>query len=1161
MQIVEGTAVYSVSDLINDLECEHLTRLEMQLAQGALTAPEKDASLDLIARKGNEHEQRYLEELRIRHNGDVIELPAHLQQPRTRAQMAEADAATAAAMARGAAVIYQAVFFDGVFLGRADFLQRVETPSEFFPWSYEVHDTKLALHLKANVVLQLVHYNDQLTRLQGRPAEYGYVILGSGEVEQIRLRDFAAYYRYRRNHFLSAVALDNATYPSERAFCSTCRWSTACDDRRDADDDLSIIANIRGNQIAKLTAAGITTVAALAHAPAGTRPHGMSETSFATLQAQAALQHLQRTAPEDDAHPYRYEFVAFTTGAGFEQLPVPHPGDIYFDIEGDPIYAADHGLEYLFGFWLGTEKTYRPFWALSAAEERGTFEAVMDFMTERHRQFPGMHIYHYAPYEITALRRLAGRYGTRENELDALLRSLAFVDLYTVVRQAVRISQPSYSIKKIEPFYGMTRSTDVKRGDDSIVQFELWLQSKDDGILRDIEKYNDDDCRSTGLLRDWLLERRAEFAQLQGIELAWRQDPAAPEAGDTPDQAEAGPPRPSATLLDGIEAPVTAHALRELHEATRARWLLGNLVQYHRREAKPAWWKIYDRCANIDQLVEFDHEAVGGLVLDHNAKPYPKKPRDRNLVYTYDFPEQQHNVGSEPFAAHLIAKAGEIVEIGEGRLQIKLTGAVRPNELRALVPGKPVDTKALRDGVLRIADAFPLGADTHVDKRRTAVYDVLLARPPRLREHPSLHAQISGGGSGTQRIQPDDLDPASILAVIERLDSSYMVIQGPPGTGKSTKSAAMILALIEQGRRVAVMSGKHKAVHHLLHKIEALAERKGVQFRGLYKYTAGNLETRYESPLEHPNITACDTTAAFAADHVLAGGTQWHFANEAFENRYDYLFIDEAGQVALADALACIPAAKNVVLLGDPLQLAHVSQGEHPLGTGVSVLEHLLGEQHTISPERGIFLDTSYRMTPRICDFISEAVYEGRLKAAEQTHGNRVESPGPSGHGLRYRPVAHHYNMRASHEEASAIATDVGLLLQGRVVVGGVTRQMTPADILIVTPYNAQRKVILDELAARFINGVAVGTVDKFQGLEAPVVFYSMATSSGDDIPRDLEFLFERNRLNVAISRAQCLAILVCSPKLLDVACGNTEEMALVNTLCELVERCEGTAK
>jgi uncharacterized protein len=279
-------------------------------------------------------------------------------------------------------------------------------------------------------------------------------------------------------------------------------------------------------------------------------------------------------------------------------------------------------------------------------------------------------------------------------------------------------------------------------------------------------------------------------------------------------------------------------------------------------------------------------------------------------------------------------------------------------------------------------------------------------------------------------------------------------------------------------------------------------------------------------------------------------GTAWLFARSELDAQLDCLVIDEAGQVSLADALAMGTSARNLILLGDPLQLAQVSQGVHPKGTGASVLEHLLGEAPTIPEDRGVFLERSFRMRPDVCAFISEIVYAGRLHS-DETATRRATSFGT---GIRFLPVEHHGNRSSSDEEVARIGTLIDDMLRGSFTdVDGTARRLREQDFMVVAPYNAQVR----RLRGGLPGGVRVGTVDKFQGQEAPIVFFSMATSSGEDVPRNLAFLFSRNRLNVAISRAQCLALLACSPRLLEARCHSIQEMELVNALCRFAEMAE----
>jgi predicted RecB family nuclease len=416
VQRVEGGFIYSASDLNNDLECRRLTWLEYQLASGLWARPETGEAVELIAGKGDAHEARYFDDLKRVHGDAMIVFETRLKDY-TVAEMAAAEAETLAAMASGAPIIYQATFFDGTFLGRTDFLRRVDTPSERWAWSYEVIDTKLALRAKAHFLLQLCNYSEHVARLQGTMPAYGHLVLGSGEEAHFRIDDYLAYYRHQKRSFLTRAAHPVDAYPAEIGHCNVCRWIDTCEAQREADDYLGIVALMRQSQIEKFTANGITTIGALGAAVDEQRPFGMNETTFNTLRAQARLQHIQRT--EDRI---LHELLEHDEERGLSLLPPPAEGDVYFDMEGDPLYTPERGLEYLFGVHLGPGDEYRAFWARDLGAERAAFEEFIDFIVERRERYPDLHVYHYAPYETTALRRLMGVYGTREAELDTLLR-------------------------------------------------------------------------------------------------------------------------------------------------------------------------------------------------------------------------------------------------------------------------------------------------------------------------------------------------------------------------------------------------------------------------------------------------------------------------------------------------------------------------------------------------------------------------------------------------------------------------------------------------------------------------------------------------------------------------------------------------------------------
>lgn len=1124
VQRIQGRFVYGATDLNNFLECKRLTGLEELVALGKLVRPEvDDPQGELIKRKGDEHEQRYLQAMQEKFNGGVVcfaRSPATLDAYRT------AEAETLRAMREGAPIIYQATFFDGDFVGHADFLRRIETPSDLGAYSYEVIDTKLALTTRPYYLIQLCNYSEHLARLQGTPPARGYIILGDGTEEAFRLHDYLAYYRHLKTSFLTFVGATHDEYPYERKHCAVCPWDAQCTQKRRDDDHLSLVAWMRRAQVDKLEEAGITTLAQLATAPDDARPSGtnpMTPETFTKLRRQAKLQLLGRT----ERRPL-YEILAPEPAMGFALLPEPAAGDVYFDMEGDPLYEPGRGLEYLFGFWLpGESPEYRAFWAHDRAEEKAAFEAVVDFLLARRADYPAMHVYHYADYEKSALRRLAQLHGTREDEIDDLLRGEVFVDLFAVVRQSLVVSEESYGLKAIEHFYELTRATETIKGDQSIVMFEKWLLERSESILSDIENYNRDDCRSTYLLREWLLARRDEAIAEFKAEIDFRplREPSAPCHPEFVATCK--------TCQSRAKEERDERRRSELERTFLARddatsQLLAHLLAYHRREEKPGWWAYYDRIDHIDDLFEFDKDALAKLTLRDDIEPYAL---DRSRVFTYEFPDQQHKMAPGKVRDPRTKRVETIVRLDEENnlIELKRTGTLEAaRSVRELIPDGPPAARAQKEALLRIGEAYAAGT---LEREHPATYDLLLNRNPRL-------------AGGRAELQPAFVSVESILDVVRALDRSYLFIQGPPGSGKTTYGSQIICDLLAAGKRVAVMSTAHKAAQHLLHKVEECMELRKKRFVGLYKHSNG--EDHYVSTCATPCITSTKENADFEGDgYQLAGGTSWLFARAEMVGAFDYIFIDEAGQVALANALAVSPCAKNVVLLGDPSQLAQVSQGSHPLGADTSVLQYLLGDAQTVPKNRGVFLDVSYRMQPEICAFISQSMYAGRLRPDPKTAGNHVSVDGERRAGLEYLAVAHDGNSSSSIKEADRIVEEIA-----RMHDSGVRED----EIIVVTPYNAQRRKIAGRLRDAGLR-VRVGTVDKFQGQEAKVVLYSMATSSGDDIPRSTQFLFERNRFNVAVSRAQALSILVCSPQLLDVSCRTPDEMALVNLLCAFVEQ------
>jgi uncharacterized protein len=1106
VQHIGDRLLFSPSDLNHFLECEHLITLDLARDPGASRGP-RDPQAELLAQKGAEHERAWLE--RFRAQGQRVETIANDGE-----RDWEEDARrTTQAMRDGIPVIYQAVFADGDWHGISDFLVRVERPSALGAWSYEAWDTKLARRSKPYFVLQLCFYTEQLGRIQELTPEDMVIVLGTGEHERLRYRDFDAYYRVVRKRFLDAVRNGTASYPYPVDHCGLCEYQADCRRRWDEDDHLSLVANIRRDQVERLNGAGVVTVADLATLDPG-QPTGIGEVTLRRLQHQAGLQAEFRKTGKP-----RYELLPLDERTGFRFLPQPSRGDVFFDMEGDPYFEPKRGLEYLFGVMTVDEATprFEALRALNRDEEKRAFERFIDMVAERLRRWPDMHVYHYAAYEVTALKRLMSEYGTREDELDDLLRRELFVDLYQVVRQSLRISYPSYSIKTVRTFFMSDAGRGaVASGGDSILEFERWRRTGEAAILDAIEEYNREDCLSTVRLREWLLERKAEAEAASGLTVPWKpvSEPAPSEKREEMDAL-------TESRVQRLRAAWTPEAA-----------LLADLLNYHRREARPEWWAYFERQKkSLDELLE-DTEAIAYLDLATDEPPTLDK---QSFVYALDFPPQEYKLGpsndqlEDPFRA---ASAGRMRRIDGGRRRLYLwrgksfSGTPLP---LAVVKGKPVRDHVQREALGRVADVMAAG-----DSRFRATRALIAREFPRIR-----------GRRAGERLQTMDLE--ELKRLVADLDESYLFIQGPPGCGKTWTGARLIISLMAAGKRIGVAALSHKAINNLLTEVEEVARSSGVVFSGLKK--CGDEDDRFDGEFVENTYENSDCESLGVS---LLAGTSWLFSREGMEGRIDYLFVDEAGQLSLADTVAMGTSAANIVLLGDPQQLPQIQQGIHPAGADRSVLEHLLQEASTVTEDRGIFQERTFRMHPEVCRFVSELSYDRRLRSADGCERQIVTSSGVNGAGIRFIAVSHEGNTQSSREEADVVRGEVDRLLAGGTFtdVRGDTRPLRPQDILVVAPYNMQVHCLRERLP----DGVEVGTVDKFQGREAPIVFFSMASSSGEDIPRGLEFLFSRNRLNVALSRARALAILVASPTLLESRCSNLDQMRLVNNVCRFVE-------
>lgn len=1117
----DGELSLAPTDLSNHLNCQHLTRLELRVNAGELSRPGVHSPvLEALRDKGIAHEKAYLAHLRTQYFS-VVDLGEHATPEQT-----------LEAMRGGAQVIYQGNLTFGRWSGYADFLIKTDRPSELGDWSYEAHDTKLAQETRAGTILQLSVYSALLEYVQGTRPEFMHVVSPRRDwrPQSYRVNDFAAYFRLLHGGLEHFVDAPDDTYPEPVTQCDLCNWYNDCEKRRRGDDHLAYVAGISAGQIQTLRSAGINSLAALArtsHLPRPTRG------SLAALQRVQTQAHMQWRGREEGRNVFELK-APVDAEHGFLRLPEPTPDDIFLDFEGNH-FAEAGPQEYLTG-WVTLDSQgayqYHHIWAETLAQEKAAFEQFIDTVMAVRARNPQAHIYHFAPYEPAALKRLMGRYATRERELDILLIEQVFVDLHAVVRRTLVASVESYSIKALECFFGYERAQDLREAGMSrrFIEAALELGPLDEEAEAHrtvVTDYNREDCESTHRLQVWLEALRAEYESAHG--------PLPRPRGD------ATPTKPPAELdvrlMDVRDRLIgdLSNEREQRSDAEQARYLLGHIMEFHRREDKASWWE-YFRLRDLlpEDLLE-ERKGIAGLVfeeiIDDTAAP----------LVRYRFAAQEMD-----------ARDGEGVKLPDG------SGLGRVHAVDHLA--HTIDIKHSKAS----ADSRPTEVYLHTHIGTDVIREALM----RLGEHVIAHGldAVAPFACGLKLLtqqapaalqdasEPTAQDPvARACELALALNNDVLAIQGPPGTGKTYTGAHMICALVRAGRKVGVVAVGHTVVHNLLEKVADTAAEASQTLRIAHRSASASDKGYYTGSRDIANVSSYDYVRSSLADGQtdVLGGTQWMWARPDFRDSVDVLVVDEAGQMSLANVLASAQAARNLVLLGDPQQLEQPIQSTHPEGSEVAALRHWLGPHDTMPAEAGLFLDVTWRLHPDICTFTSKVYYEDRLRARPGLELQAVNDAGDlSGSGLRFVPVVHEGNSARALEEVAEIEALVRRLTEDGVTwtsMNDTTRQLTPADILIVAPYNAQVAALnarLPQMAGR------IGTVDRFQGQEAVVVIYSMTSSSAEDAPRGMEFLYNPNRFNVATSRARALCLLVGAPGLLQPTCRTVAQMRMANGFC-----------
>ena len=1126
MKIKNNQYLISPSDLNNFVTCKYIIKNNILFLTDKIKKKKAATDQKIWQEFGLEHEEKHFDILKKKYKTHIIIRTDQTEQKRFED--------TQRAIKDGIDLIYHAYFIENNFRGEVDFLIKVKKDPKNF--HYEVYDTKITRSLKPRHVLQITGYSYLLSKTQGHIPDTMYLIDGNDEIHSFKTKEYLDYFTYSKNNFdmfLNNVEKENV-YPEKCKFCKSCEWEDVCVNKWDEDNYINQVARIIGSQTEKLKKENINTIEKLAKSSADKIKSKINIETKERLIAQAILQEEKRRTNKS-----RYEVLPQAPGTGLYKIPKSNEGDIFYDIEGFPkidgkTFYYLHG----FSFLSNKEMSFKYFWAKNFHNEyqKEIFVNLINFLKKHMQKYPDAFIYHYNTYEETALKELSERYSSSfpegRNFVDELLASKKLVDLYKVSIKSIRTTEKKMTLKTLEVFYKkFSRQSEIFTAGDSIKLFDKWLKTNNEKDKNDIISYNKDDCYSTYELRELLVNERRKDDTITWFD---PQD----ETEESKNNRHEGEER-ELELLDGLDKVINKDNKFFISN-------LKNMVGFYKRERKPGAWDHFNRLDKSHEELEDDNECIANCVLQSTE---PLK-HDKKLIFIYKFNDQEFKLKKDGSAKDLFAskKIGNIFEIQQNGndkniLKIIITEQSfnKLGEMPSLVTFGPDDYFPPRSKLTAL-NKYIESIVLKDDKKYTCITSLLKKEFPNILEIEKSDPLIN---------EKDDLE-STIINVAKGLQKSYLLIQGPPGSGKTYISAKMIIALLKDNKKIGISSNSHSAINTLLKQIESESVNENFTFNGIKKYS--NKKDKLNGEIIK-DVTD-DKAEKILKDNLLFAGTAWMFSNDRYNQKLDYLFIDEGGQVSLADTIAMATSCKNLILIGDQMQLSQPIKGIHLGYSGKSALDYLLENYDTIPSNRGVFLPETRRLTSKICDYISPSFYDSRLKPHEITK-ERVVNLGLKNigdKGIFYIPVNHKGCFQQSDEESDLIKKTYSKILGTNFKDEDGESKLTENDIMVLAPFNIQVNNIVNNLNKDVANNARVGTIDNFQGQQAKVVFISMTCSNAENLPRNKEFFFSRNRLNVAISRAQCVVIILFNKDLLLSSCNKIEEMKLMNNFCKLLE-------
>ena len=1130
MKIIKDKFFISPSDLNNFVACKYTIKNEIKFLNKEITKNADRVNDKLWKEMGIEHEKKHHKILKTKYIKSIEIKSAKDEQSRFDE--------TVGAMQKGYDLIYHAYLIDENFRGEADFLIKTNTSSDLGDYSYEVYDTKITRNIRPRHITQITAYSDMLGKVQKLLPEKMYLIDGSDEKHTFKTIEYIDLFNHGKKEFIKFLPKisKEKIYPEKCSYCNLCDWKNVCDQIWENDNYINLVAGSNKSQIEKLKKNKVRTVEQLSNTKLVATDLKINAESFNKIKSQAKLQEEKRKTGEDKIIILDPDY-----GKGFYKLPKPDEGDVFFDIEGFP--RMDRPFEYLHGLYYKEKGKlqFRELWAKNydKLSEKAIFIELINFFEKHFQKHPNAHIYHYAPYEKRAVRELAAAYSAEFPKGDVvnddLLRKEKYVDLFSIVSQSIRTSERDMSLKSIEKFYNFKRTADIVKADDSVIKYDNWITTKNTKHKKDIISYNEEDCISTYELREFLVKNKPDsidwFAKKEEIKK---------------EDKEPNPYRrkvPNKLSREEVELDLN-NKLENKKNKTNKDFVqqLKNFIGFHWKSNKPEFWEVFDRAEKTHLELEDDTECIANCILIDDEPEITNE----GSIYSYKFNDQNYKLkeGKTAFDAHQIKAVGTILSIEEN-FPDKNVVEVFVSKRR-----KNVEMPSL----LTLGNTTPPQVHQHDQALNKFLEDYILNDGKNYKSIMDMLERkcpdIKDIKSGSKLINEDEELISQSTEIVKNLNNSYLTIQGPPGTGKTYSSANIIIELMKAGKKVGVTSNSHEAIKTLLIAIEKQALEQNFDFNGMRKARSSD---KYDWKFIQDITTGKPLNFS---DYSLYAGTSWFFVDPRMNKSLDYLFIDEAGQVALGTTIASATAAKNLVLIGDQMQLSQPMRAKHEGYAKLSSLDFILEDNDTIPADKGVFLNITRRLNNKICNYISTSFYDSRLSPdpITETRSVNLKLDPIKDEGLFYVPIEHSGCSQRSDEEADLVEKTYNKIIGKEFKSGKTKGKISTKDIMVVAPYNAQANNIRERLKKKFKNDVRVGTIDLFQGQEAKVVLISMTTSDVESLPRHKDFFFSRNRLNVAISRAECVAIIIFNENLLLASANSIKEMKLMNSFCKLLK-------